>query len=275
MNWCKIKMTKHRSADLVQRSLMFLYLGLLILLPIAAITVASLENGVTALWENITSRQALFALRLTLTTATIMMVINVVMGTLTAYVLVRYDFFGKSVVNALIDLPFAIPTVVTGIMLVILYGPNSVLGSFLSRNGIQVIFDKPGIIFALLFVTYPFVVRAVQPVLQNLSPDTADAARTLGASSLRIFFKVTLPALIPAILTGAALSFSRAIGEFGSIVVVSGNIPLKSQVAAVYIYGELESNNSQGAMGLSVVLLLISFLILIVLNFLQHRRERD
>ncbi|MCF7840349.1 MAG: sulfate ABC transporter permease subunit CysT [Candidatus Marinimicrobia bacterium] len=261
--------------DLAQRSLMFFYLGLLILLPVAAITVASLQQGLYSLWENITTPQALYALRLTITTAIIMVVLNVVMGTLTAFVLVRYKFPGKNVMNALIDLPFAIPTVVTGIMLVILYGPHSVLGTMLSGWGIEVIFAKPGIILALLFVTYPFVVRAVQPVLQDLGPDMENAARTLGAGRIRIFFKVTLPALFPAILTGAALSFSRAMGEFGSIVVVAGNIPLKSQVAAVYIYGELESNNPQGALGLSVVLLIFSFLVLLGLNFLQRRKWQE
>lgn len=254
---------------------MFLYLGLLILLPIAAITVASFQQGLGSLWHSITSTQALFAFRLTLTTAVIMLIINVVMGTLTAYVLVRYDFPGKNIMNALIDLPFAVPTVVTGIMLVVLYGPNSVFGTLLGRLGIQIIFEKPGIILALLFVTFPFVTRSVQPVLQEMGIDTEDAARTMGASNLRVFFKVTLPTLMPAILTGAALSFSRAMGEFGSIVVVAGNIPMKSQVAAVYIYGELESNNPQGAMGLSVVLLLVSFAVLLFLNFLQHRHWRE
>lgn len=261
-----------RWSDLAQRSLIVFYLGLMILLPIAAISVASLQEGLYSLWETITTPQALFALRLTLTTAFIMVIINVIMGTLTAYVLVRYHFPGKQIMNALIDLPFAIPTVVTGLMLVVLYGPNSVIGTLLNGWGIEVIFARPGIILALLFVTYPFVVRAVQPVLQDLSPDMENAARTMGASRLRIFFRVTLPTILPAILTGAALSFSRAIGEFGSIVVVAGNIPLKSQVAAVYIYGELESNNTQGALGLSVVLLILSFLILLGLNFLQRQK---
>ncbi|MCF7822588.1 MAG: sulfate ABC transporter permease subunit CysT [Candidatus Marinimicrobia bacterium] len=268
-------MRGERLEDLLQRSLMFLYLGILILLPIAAITVASFQHGIASLWSNITSVQALFALRLTLQTALIMVNINVVMGTLTAYVLVRYEFPGKKIMNALIDLPFAIPTVVTGILLVILYGPNSTLGTLLSGFGIDIIFDKAGIILALLFVTYPFVVRSVQPLLMDMNLDTEDAARTMGASRLRIFFRVTLPTLMPAILTGAALSFSRAMGEFGSIVVVAGNIPLKSQVASVYIYGELESNNPQGAMGLSVVLLLISFMVLLALNFLQRWNRHE
>ena len=264
-------MKSRQSGALLQRSLMFIYLGLFILLPIVAITMASLEEGVTTLWNSISSAQALSALRLTLVTAFIMMIINVVMGTLTAYILVRYPFPGKKIMNALIDLPFAVPTVVTGIMLVILYGPTSTLGSILSGFDLEVVFAKPGIILALLFVTYPFVIRSVQPVLLEMTADTEDAARTMGASNLRVFMTVTLPGLLPSILTGAALSFSRAVGEFGSIVVVAGNIPFKSQVASVYIYGELESNNPQGAMGLSVVLLLISFVVLVFLNLLQRQ----
>lgn len=260
-----------RRDDLIQRSITFLYLGLLILLPIVAITFEALQQGLDTLWSNIAAPQAMFAIKLTLTTALIMVIINVVMGTLTAYVLVRYEFPGKNIINALIDLPFAIPTVVTGIMLVVLYGPNSALGTILGGFGLAVIFNKPGIVMALLFVTFPFVVRAVQPVLMDMNLDTEDAAKTMGASPIRIFFQVTLPALIPSMLTGAALSFSRAIGEFGSIVVVAGNIPLKTQVAAVYVYGELESNNPQGALGLSVFLLLFSFMVLLVLNFLQRR----
>ncbi|MFH1852249.1 MAG: sulfate ABC transporter permease subunit CysT [Candidatus Neomarinimicrobiota bacterium] len=261
---------KIRSSDLIQRSIAFFYLGLMILLPIAAITGAALQQGPATLWSNIVSTQALAALKLTFITALIMVAINIVMGTLTAFVLVRYDFPGKRIIDALIDLPFAIPTVVTGIMLIVLYGPNSVLGTVLSGFGLQVIFARPGIVLALLFVTFPFVVRAVQPVLLDWNYDTEDAARTIGASRARIFFQITLPGLLPAILTGAALSFSRAVGEFGSIVVVAGNIPLKTQVAAVYIYGELESNNPSGALGLSVLLLLFSFLILLLLNFLQR-----
>ncbi len=259
------------STDLVQRSVVFLYIGIMILLPIAAIVAAAGEQGIGTLWTSIAAQQAISALLLTLKTAIIMVLINVVMGTLLAYVLVRYQFPLKKVINALIDLPFAIPTVVTGIMLVILYGPTSVIGTILSGFGIQVIFARPGIILALLFVTLPFVVRAVQPVLLNVKSDAEDAARTMGASQGMVFFKIVLPELLPSIVSGAALSFSRAVGEFGSIVVVAGNIPMKTQVAAVYIYGELESYNTAGALGLSVVLLLISFLVLLVLNAMQRR----
>ena len=255
--------------DLILRSISFANIGLLILLPIVAITISAMNGGIVSLWENITTPQALYSLRLTFIIAFIMVVLNVVTGTATAWVLVRYRFPCKNLMNALIDLPFAIPTVVTGIMLIALYGPNSVVGSFLGKRGIEIIFNKPGILLALLFVSFPFVVRAVQPVLHEMEIDMEEAARTLGASPVTIFVRIIIPTLLPAIMTGAALSFSRAIGEFGSIVIVAGNIPFKTQVSSVYIYGELESYNSQGALGLSIVLLLCAFITLVLLNILQ------
>lgn len=255
--------------DIVLRSLSFLYIGLLILLPIVALVSKAFQGGIGPLWTNISSTQALYSLRLTFITAVVMVIINVVTGTATAWVVVRYNFPFKNLMNSLIDLPFAIPTVVTGIMLVSLYGPGGKVGGWLNQNGIEIIFSKPGIILALLYVSFPFVVRAVQPVLMEMDQDMEEAAKTLGASTFSIFVRVVLPTLLPSILTGAALSFSRAIGEFGSIAIVSGNIPFKTQVASVYIYGELESYNQQGAMGVSVVLLVCSFLILTFLNLIQ------
>lgn len=258
-----------KKIDLSLRSISFLYVGILILLPIAAITVEAFKGGIENLWMNITNYQALQAVKLTLITAVVMVVINVLTGVTTAWVLVRYNFPLKNLMNALIDLPFAIPTVVTGIMLVALYGPNSFLGGILEKYGIGIVFERPGIILALMYVSFPFVVRAVQPVLQEMDQDMEEAAKTLGAKPFAIFRRVVLPTITPAVLTGAALSFSRAIGEFGSIVIISGNIPFKTQVASVYIYGELESYNPQGALGVSVVLLLCSFIVLIFLNRIQ------
>jgi len=263
-----------RSGDALLRSASFGYIGLLIILPITVMIVRSLQGGLSALWADITLPQALFSLRLTIVTAFIMVLINIVTGTATAWVLVRYSFPGKQVMDALIDLPFAMPTIVAGIMLVALYGPRSVIGSFLQGHNIEVMFNTPGIILALLFVTFPFVVRAVQPVLIELDQDMEEAAKTLGASSATIFFRIVLPSLMPSILTGAALSFSRALGEFGSIIMVAGNIPFRTQVASVYIYGEIESYNPQGALGLSVVLLFFSFAILLLLNFIQYWNRR-
>jgi sulfate transport system permease protein len=255
--------------DLILRSLSFFYVGVFIILPIVAISSEALRGGVGTLWRNIITPQAIYAIKLTFLTAFFMVIINVITGTATAWVLVRCRFPMKNLMNALIDLPFAIPTVVTGIMLVALYGPRSILGSFLNKQGIEVIFNKPGIVLALMYVSFPFVVRAVQPVLQEMDLDMEEAAKTLGASPFAIFRRIVVPSITPAILTGAALSFSRAIGEFGSIAIISGNIPFKTQVASVYIYGELESYNQQGALGLSVVLLFCSFVILIFLNRLQ------
>lgn len=255
--------------EMTLRGMAFFYIGLLIILPIIAISSEALKGDLSSLWSHITSPQALHALKITFITAFIMMILNVITGTATAWVTVRYNFPFKNLMNALIDLPFAIPTVVTGIMLVALYGPNSFIGALLGKYGIEIIFNKPGIILALLYVSFPFCVRTVQPVLQEMDKDMEEAAKTLGASSASIFYRIILPTLLPAILTGAALSFSRAIGEFGSIAIVAGNIPFKTQVASVYIYGEIESDNTQGALGLSVVLLFCSFIILILLNCIQ------
>lgn len=254
---------------LVLRSLSFFYIGILIIIPIVALVAKAFEGGVASLWANIMTPQAIYSLKLTFFTAIVMVIVNVVTGTATAWVVVRYNFPLKNIMNSLIDLPFAIPTVVTGIMLVNLYGPNSIFGAWLGNYGIEIAFARPGIITALLYVSFPFVVRTVQPVLQEMEQDMEEAAKTLGASSFNIFLRIVLPTLLPAILTGAALSFSRAIGEFGSIAIIAGNIPFKTQVASVYIYGELESYNQQGALGLSVVLLLCSFIILVLLNLIQ------
>lgn len=261
-----------RPGDFVLRGIGFSYIGLLIILPIVAITVRAFEKGPGFFWEQITLPQALYSLKLTFITAFVMVIINVITGTAVAWVLVRYKFPFKTILNALVDLPFAIPTIVTGMMLVILYGPRSIIGIFLAKNGIEVIYNNPGIILALMFVTFPFVVRTVQPVLMEMDPDMEEAARTLGASPFYTFRRIVLPTLWPAILTGAALSFSRALGEFGSIVIVAGNIPFKTQVSSVYIYGEIESGNIPGALGLGVLLLLCSLGVLLILNRLQRWR---
>ena len=245
------------------------YVGLLIIVPIIAISVRALEGGPGRIWSDLTQPDALFSIRLTFLMALLMIAINSIMGTMTAWVLVRYRFPLQSVVNALIDLPFAIPTVVTGLMLVVLYGPQSSVGTFLSDRGLEIVYAKPGIILALLFVTYPFVVRAVQPVLMEMEMEMEEAAATLGAGRWTIFRKVVLPSITPAVLTGAAQAFSRAIGEFGSVVIVAGNIPMKTQVASVYVYGEIESYNPRGALGISVALLASSLAILVLLNLIQ------
>jgi len=260
----------------VLRGIALGYVGLMVALPILALSVRAFGDGLGTLWESVRRPDALYSLELTVLMALAMVVVNVVMGTLTAWVLVRYRFPGQSLVNMLIDLPFAVPTVVTGLMLVILYGPQSSVGRFLTSRGVEVIYAKPGIVLALLFVSLPFVVRSVQPVLMGLDKEMEEAAATLGANRWVVFRKVIVPSILPAVLTGAALSFSRAIGEFGSVVIVAGNIPMRTQVASVFIYGEIESDNPQGALGVSVVLLAGSLLVLILLNLLQRiGRSRD
>jgi len=253
----------------------FSYIGILVILPILWMSFQAMGEGWSQIWRDVLQPAAWFSLKLTFICAIAMALINAVTGLAMAWVLVRYDFPGKSVVNSLIDLPFALPTNVTGLMLVVLYGPVSFLGKYLKSHGIEVIYAKAGIILALLFVTFPFVVRSIQPVLMELDKDIEEAAATLGASKFRTFRKVVLPYLLPSMLTGVALAFSRALGEFGSVVVVAGNIPMKTQVAPVFIYGEIESYNSKGALSISLVLLISSLLILILLNVLQRwGRER-
>ena len=252
------------------------YVGLFVALPVAALAARALADGPASLLAALRRPEAFTSLWLTFRLALALIAVNTVMGTLMAWVLVRHAFPGRSLVNALIDLPFAIPTIVTGLMLVVLYGPQGVVGRFLSERGVEIIYAKPGIVLALLFVTFPFVVRAVQPVLMELDRDKEEAAATLGASRWTVFRRVVLPALLPAILTGAALSFSRALGEFGSVIMVAGNIPLRTQTAPVYVYGEIESDNHAGALAVSLVLLLGSLFVLIVLHRLQTLgRRRD
>ncbi len=261
--------------ELILRGITLFYLGVMILLPMAALAIQAAQPGAQAFWEALRDPLAWHSIQLTFTTAFLMVLINAVTGTATAWVLVRYEFPGKGLMNALIDLPFAIPTVVTGVMLVALYGPNSTVGTVLGQYGWGVIYQKPGVVLALLFVTYPFVIRSVQPVLMELDRAEEEAASTLGASSWTTFRRVTLPALFPSILTGSALSFSRALGEFGSVVMVAGNHPLLTKTAPLYIFGEIESGNRHGALVVSAVLLISSLAVLLALNLVQRRWEGD
>jgi sulfate transport system permease protein len=252
------------------------YVTLMLLIPLAVIFQDGLRDGLGSLWQSVTSPIAWSALRLTLWTSALMAVVNAVMGTLTAFVLVRYNFPGKGLLNAIVDLPLAIPTLVTGVMLVVLYGPQSFIGAwFKEQMNWKIIFAPPGIVLALLFVNFPFVVRAVQPVLQSLDRESEEAAATLGAGSATIFWRVTLPALWLPIASGALLSFARAIGEFGAIVIVAGNIPLRSQTAAVYVFGEVESANRQGASAMSIVMLSLAFTLVLFVDWLRKRGRKD
>jgi sulfate transport system permease protein len=252
------------------RTCVVAYVLLLVALPLAALVQQGLAGGLDGLWRVISSPTALDALEITLITAGIMAVINAVMGTATAWALVRYRFPGRGFLSAMVDLPFAIPTLVAGVMLVILYGPQSVFGAWLQRFGNKVVFATPAIILALLFVSAPFVVRAVEPVILELDPAEEEAAHTLGANDVTTFSLVSLPPLLPVILSGTIRSFARALGEFGSIVVVSGNIPHRTLTAPVYLFGELESGQIDAAAALSILLLAIALALVFVAKGLER-----
>jgi len=257
------------------RSIALSYLLLLLIIPLVVIVRDGLREGLAELWRQITLPVAWSSIGLTLWTAVIMTLINAVMGTLTAYVLVRYNFPGKNILNTIVDIPLAIPSLVTGIMLVVLFGPQQALGAWLKdAYNISIIFAPPGIILALLFVTFPFVVRAVQPVLSGLDRAQEEAAATLGASGWTIFRKIILPPLLLPLTTGALLSFARSIGEFGAIVIVSGNIPFYTQTAAVYVFGEVESENRIGASAVSMAMIAIALGVVWLIKAIQERSRR-
>ncbi len=247
-----------------------LWLSAIVLLPLAAVVVRSTDGGLEAFWNAVTSRQAVAALRFTLLVSLATAAINAAGGMLIAWVLVRDRFPGKRFVNALIDLPFALPTIVAGLTLLALYGPTSPFG-------INVAFTQLAVLLALLFVTLPFVVRAVQPVLIEIDREMEQAALSLGAGNRTVFLRIILPNLVPALLSGAALAFARAVGEFGSIVLISGNIPFDTQVASMYIFKQIESDNPVGAASVAVVLLVLSLVVLIGIRALGRwgaRRDR-
>jgi sulfate/thiosulfate transport system permease protein len=239
------------------------YLSMIVLIPLAAVVARSTQDGMDAFWSAVTGPQAVAALKLTLIASLVVVAINAVTGTLIAWVLVRDDFRGKRIVNSLIDLPFALPTIVAGLTLLALYGPRGPVG-------IDVAYTRIAIGLALLFVTLPFVVRAVQPVLLELDQDMEEAAASLGASNFTIFRRVILPNLTPAILAGVALGFARSVGEFGSLVLISGNLPFKTEVSSVFIFSQIESDRTTSAAAASVVLLAISFVILLGISVLSR-----
>lgn len=244
-----------------------LWLSVIVLLPLAAVAVKSFDDGLSGFWDAIDAPSARAALLVTLAVSVIVALVNVVLGTLIAWVLVRDDFRGKAFANALIDLPFALPTIVASIVLLSLYGPQSPFDIHLNAT-------RPGLIVALLFVTLPFVVRSVQPVLMELDRDVEQAAASLGASNFTIFRRIILPALAPAILGGAGLAFTRAIGEFGSVVLIGGGIPKKTQVASQYIQQQIEIDRFVNAAAVSLALLVIAFVVLFALRLLGGRTAR-
>jgi sulfate transport system permease protein len=230
-----------------------LYLSVIVLLPLAALSWRA--HG----WDAVASAQAVSSLKLTLGVSMVVALVNAVAGTMIAWTLVRDRFVGQGFVNALVDLPFALPTIVAGLTLLALYGPKS-------PTGVNVAFTRWAILVALLFVTLPFVVRTVQPVLLELDTEMEDAAASLGAGRLATFRRVILPNILPAILSGVALAFARAVGEFGSVVLISGNLPFKTEVVSVYVFGRIESGDAGGAAAASVVTLAISFAVLLAIG---------
>lgn len=246
------------------------FLSVVVLLPVAALVWSSGKHGWHQFWSVVTAPEAVAALKLSLGAAVIVSAINAVVGTITAWVLVRDDFPGKRLTNAVIDLPFALPTIVGGLTLLTLYGPKSPIG-------VDVAYTRTAIILALLFETLPFVVRTVQPVLHELDREAEEAARSLGAREARIFRSIVLPNILPGILSGVALAFARAVGEIGAIVLISGNLPFKTEVAAVFVFNHIQSGDENGAAAVAVVMLVIAFVLLLAiggLRYLATRHER-
>jgi sulfate transport system permease protein len=249
------------------------YLGLVVLIPLATIFVKSAGLGWGGLWAVVTTPRVLASYRLSLLASLAAAVVSAVFGLVVAWVLVRYPFPGRRLVDALVDLPFALPTAVAGIALTTLYGPNGWLGSRLAPLGIKVAFTPLGIVVALTFIGLPFVIRTLQPVLEDLEVEVEEAAASLGASRWDTFRRVLLPAIRPALITGFALAFARAVGEYGSVVFISGNMPMRTEITPLLIMTKLEQYDYAGASAIAVVLLVISFALLVAINF-QSSRSR-
>jgi sulfate transport system permease protein len=246
------------------------YLTVILLLPMTALILKSSTLGLAKFWEIATSDVAISAYQVTFITSLIAGFINGLMGTLLAWVLVRYKFPGRKIFDAMIDIPFALPTSVAGLVLATVYSPNGWIGRFFSPFGIKIAFSQLGVFVAMLFISLPFVVRTLQPVLQEMDKETEEAAWALGATDWATFRLVILPPLIPPILTGIALGFSRAVGEYGSVVVIASNIPFQDLIAPVLVFQRLEEYDYVGATVIGAVLLLISLLLLLIINFLQQ-----
>ena len=251
-----------------------LCLSLLVVLPFAMMAAKAGEIGWTAFWQTISEPNVLAAVWLSLRMSFYAMLTNIVFGTLVAWVLVRYEFPGKNLVNALVDLPFALPTAVTGIALATLYAPNGWLGRWFAPFDIKIAFTPIGIWIALVFVSLPFIVRAVQPVLEELPAEYEEAAATLGAGRFTALRRVLLPEIMPALLTGSGMMFARATGEFGSVIFIAGNIPMVSEIAPLLIIGKLEQFDFLGATAIAVVMLVISFVMLFAINLIQWWSSR-
>lgn len=246
-----------------------LYLSLIVLIPISAAFVRTAELTLPEFWDVVTTPRVLASYRLTFGASFAAALLNAIFGLLVAWVLVRYHFPGKKLIDALVDLPFALPTAVAGIALTALYAGNGWLGQYLEPLGLKVAFTPAGVFVALTFIGLPFVVRTVQPVLEDLEPELEEAAATLGATRLQTFLRVIFPAIFPALITGFALAFARAIGEYGSVIFIAGNMPMISEITPLLIITKLEQYDYAGATALAVVMLVISFVLLLIINLLQ------
>jgi sulfate/thiosulfate transport system permease protein len=253
--------------EMLTRGVVLTWLSIIVLIPLGAVVFRSFDEGLGAFWDAISQPEAVAAIKLTVVASLIIVAINAVMGTMIAWVLVRDEFRGKKIVNSIIDLPFALPTIVAGLTLLALYGNDSPIG-------VNITYTRVAVVLALLFVTLPFVVRAVQPVLHELDEEMEEAAASLGAGNFKIFRSIVLPNLTPAIIAGCALAFARAIGEFGSLVLITGNIPFDTEVASVYIFGRIESDNTTAAAAVAVLLLFIAVAVLFALNLFGRWRSR-
>ena len=245
------------------------YLGLIVLIPLSAVFLKTFSMSWEAFWATVTSERVVASYKLTFGASFLAALINVVFGGIVAWVLVRYQFTGKRFIDALVDLPFALPTAVAGITLATLYAPNGWLGKLLEPFGIKVAYTPLGILIALIFIGLPFVVRTVQPVLEEAEKELEEAAASLGASHWQSFTRVTLPTILPALMTGFALAFARATGEYGSVIFIAGNMPMISEITPLFMITKLEQYDYAGATAIAVVMLLLSFTMLLTINLLQ------
>ncbi|EKU52669.1 sulfate ABC transporter permease subunit CysT [Acinetobacter courvalinii] len=250
------------------------YVSLIVLIPLSAVFIKSLGIGWDGLWEILTSERILKSLQLSFSAALIAALVNVIFGLLLAWCLVRYSFPGKRIIDALVDLPFALPTAVAGIALTSLYAPTGWIGQYLSPLGIEVAYTPIGITLALIFIGLPFVVRTVQPVLSDIETELEEAASALGANRWQTITKIILPILFPAVLTGFALAFARGVGEYGSVIFIAGNQPYKTEIAPLMIISRLEEYDYAGATTIAVVMLVLSFAILFLINLVQAWASR-
>ena len=245
------------------------YLSLIVIIPLLAVFIKSSTLTAQEFWQAVTAPRVLASYRLSFGLSLLAAAINTVFGLLLAWSLVRYSFFGKRVIDALVDLPFALPTAVAGISLTVLYAKNGWLGQYFEQLGIQIAFKPLGILVALVFIGLPFVVRTVQPILEDLETELEEAASSLGAQRFQIFWNVTLPILLPALLTGFSLAFARAVGEYGSVIFIAGNIPMVSEITPLMIISKLEQYDYAGATAIAVVMLVTAFALLLLINLLQ------